>query len=97
VSTNEVIEASAEEEVLARGVPLDNADTALVTLQHNHCITRALCQTTIRNLPHADSAVLRGRRDDVIVERAPLEIQNRSLVTPNHREVLVEAAILTST
>jgi hypothetical protein len=71
-------------------VPLDNADAALMSLKDNNGLVQVLGQAAIGDLPNADSAVLAARGNDVVVEWAPLQIEQRSFVTQDTWVSLVD-------
>lgn len=91
---NQVVKASAEKEIFAGVVPLNNTNTTLVALQDNDGLGHILLQAAIGDLPDTNGAIFGAGSNDVVIERAPLEVQHRSFVSANLWVVLVDAAEL---
>ena len=54
-SAYEVVESSTEKNILGSWVPLDNTNTALMSLQSDDSLVQILSQTSIGDLPHTDA------------------------------------------
>ena len=52
-----------------------------MSLQLNEVLCEVAGQAAVRNVPQLDRAVLGRRRNDVVVERVPFDVQNGTAVT----------------
>ena len=75
-------------------MPADDAHAALMRHQIGHALGQVLAEATRGQLPHFDGAVLAGARDQVVVVRAPRDVQHGCFVTHDERHVAVHAAHL---
>ena len=58
-------------------------DTLPVSLQLDEKVIEVAGEPSVRDVPQLDGAVLRGRGDDVVVERVPLDVQHGAAVAGN--------------
>ena len=54
-----------------------------MTLKLYEILVEIVCESRVRDVPQLDRAVLRGRRDDVVVERVPFNVQDGAAVPGN--------------
>lgn len=89
-----VVEAGREQDVLRGWVPLHNANATLVTLELDDGRADVLRHAALRDLPDHHVAVLAARRNNMVVVRAELQVEDGGCVAANLGRVQVDAASL---
>lgn len=82
-----------EQNVVGRWVPLDDGDLPLVTLKNDHGIRHGFRHFLVWDLPDLDCGIIRPGRNDVFVERTPVEIQHGACMSGDPGEVHVNAPV----
>ncbi len=88
------VSARRDHDILSGRVPLDLVDLPLMPMQVHDPLGEILAQAMIPDLPHLDGGVLGARGNLVVVERIPLDVEDRPAVSAYLRHVDVDAARL---
>lgn len=89
-----VVTTCTEQHVLGRGVPGHDAHALGVALQGDDRLPQGQRQAPVRDLPHHDRAIFGATGNDVIIVRAPGDVQHGRRVATDHRRILVHTASL---
>ena len=89
---DEVVGPGREEDVLGRRVPQNEPDSPLVLEKVHDGLGHVLGEPAVRNLPDFDEAILRGRGDDVVIVRAPGDVEHGTFVTTHEGNIGVDPA-----
>ena len=68
-------------------VPHHDAHSPLVEVQVDDAVGHRPGDAPVGDLPHLDSAVLRGGGDDIVVVRAPGDVQDWALMTSHQGNI----------
>ena len=76
-----VVIAHTGEDVVGRRMPVYCTNLSLVPSQRHEALRHLQHHLSIRNVPHLDGAVLAAAGNDVVIEGAPLDVQDRCSVS----------------
>jgi len=89
-----VIRGGGSQDVVCARVPVYGTDLTTVASESLDRVADGIGDTTFRNVPQLNSAVLRGGGDDVIVERVELNIEHGGLVARDEGIIALQFTML---
>ncbi len=98
----EAVETGRDEDAVGRRVPLDVPDAARVAVEVDEPLVEdgragTAADAAVGNVPELDGAVVRAGGDDVVVERVPLDVEDRARVAGDAADDEVHSAGLKRT
>lgn len=88
---DEVVKAGADENILGRRMPFELRNFATMAKELDGELGEARRQAAFWDVPQLDSAVVRGRRNLIVIEWIPLQVENLTGMTDDLAPLKVDA------
>lgn len=78
---HQVVKAGTDEDIFSGRMPFNVTDSSFVSMQIHEPFCEIIAKTSVWYVPQLDGAIIGARGYDIVVERVPFYVENRSSVT----------------